>query len=79
MISNSRVSHNIDSWWGGPTGSGNVAIRNCLWNGADGNVSAQVGFRSRKNVVARPAFRKRRAGDFRLKVRSVCARIRSGR
>ena len=79
VISNSREYHNIESWWGGPVGSGNVATRNCLWKGAEGNISDPVGFRSRKNVVARPAFRKRRAGDFRLKVRSVCARIRSGR
>jgi parallel beta-helix repeat protein len=79
VISNSREYHNIESWWGGPTGAGNAATRNCLWNGADGNVSEQVGFRASRNVVARPSFRRRSRGDFRLKPGSVCARIRASR
>ena len=79
VISNSREYHNVESSWGGPTGAGNLATRNCLWNGADGNVSEQVGFRANKNVVARPVFRKRSRGDFRLKPDTVCARIRAGR
>jgi parallel beta-helix repeat protein len=79
VISNSRVSHNIESWWGGPAGSGNIATRNCLWNGADGNVSDEVGFRAAGNIVARPIFRDRRRGDLRLKPRTACSRILSGR
>jgi len=79
VISNSREFHNIESWWGGPVGTGNVATRNCVWDGADGNISDPVGFRASKNVVARPAFRNPAAGDFRLKQRSVCRRIRWGR
>jgi len=79
VISNSREFHNIESWWGGPVGTGNVATRNCVWDGADGNISDTVGFRASKNVVARPAFRNPAAGDFRLKQRSVCRRIRWGR
>jgi len=73
------TTYNIESWWGGPVGTGNVATRNCVWDGADGNISDPVGFRASKNVVARPAFRNPAAGDFRLKQRSVCRRIRWGR
>ena len=79
VISDSRKYHNIESSWGGPKGTGNLATRNCLWNGADGNVSDQVGFRARGNVIARPAFHNRGQGDFRLKARTVCARILAGR
>ena len=79
VISNSREYHNVESSWGGPVGTGNVATRNCVWNGADGNISDPVGFLASKNVVARPAFRNRAAGDFRLMHRSVCRRIRWGR
>jgi parallel beta-helix repeat protein len=79
VISDSREYYNIESWWGGPTGTKNLARRNCLWSGADGNISEQVGFRARGNVIARPAFRNRGHGDFRLKPRTVCAKILAGR
>jgi parallel beta-helix repeat protein len=79
VISNSRRAHNIEAWWGGRAGVGNVATRNCVWNGARGNISEQVGFRAAANVVARPVFRRRVSGDFRLKARSACARLLAGR
>jgi parallel beta-helix repeat protein len=79
VISNSREFHNIESWWGGPVGTGNLATHNCLWNGAEGNISDQVGFRARGNVIARPAFRNRRQGDFHLLANTDCARILAGR
>jgi parallel beta-helix repeat protein len=79
VISNSREKHNVESSWGGPVGVSNLATRNCLWNGARGNMSDRVGFRSVANVVARPLFRNRAGGDFRLRRGSACARILTGR
>lgn len=79
VISDSRRQHNVESWWGGPVGVRNLATRNCLWNGARGNLSDQVGFRSAANVVARPRFRNRAAGDYRLKPGTACAKILAGR
>lgn len=73
IISNSRDTSNIESYWGGPIGTGNRAERNCLWNGAEGNVGTQRGFSLSANVVADPMYLNRGAKDFRLQPGSPCA------
>jgi parallel beta-helix repeat protein len=75
VISNSRKSYLIEAHWGGPVGRGNVATRNCLWGGARGTISNQLGFVARDNVVARPQFVNRAHGNFRLRRGTACARI----
>lgn len=75
VISNSRTKYLIESYWGGPVGHGNLAIRNCLWGGARGAVSSQVGFVARENVVARPQFVDRARGDLRPRRGTRCARV----
>jgi parallel beta-helix repeat protein len=73
VISNSRVRHNIESWWprGNPVGHGNVASRNCLWNGTEGNVGGEIGFTASDNAVADPRYADRTG--FRLRSGSACA------
>jgi hypothetical protein len=74
VISNSRVRANIEAWWGGPVGIGNVAKSNCLWNGAQGNLDVSAGgVVAIANVVANPGFVDRGAKDFQLKSGSPCA------
>jgi hypothetical protein len=74
IISNSRVRANIEAWWGGPVGIGNVAKSNCLWNGAQGNVNVSSGgVLAIANVVANPNFVDRGAKDFQLRAGSPCA------
>jgi hypothetical protein len=74
IISNSRVRHNVEAFWAGPVGTGNVVRDNCLWNGAQGNVDLSAGgFVASSNVVADPEFVDREAGDFRLEPGSSCA------
>jgi parallel beta-helix repeat protein len=74
IISNSRLRHNLEAWWGGPVGVGNVARDNCLWNGAQGNIDALAGgFLAIGNVVGKPGFVDPDAGDFRLEPGSPCA------
>jgi hypothetical protein len=74
IISNSRVRYNLEAWWGGPVGVGNVAKVNCLWNGAQGNLDLSAGgVLAIANVVANPDFLDRAANDFHVKPGSLCA------
>lgn len=75
VISNSANTYNIESWWGDAVGSGNLATKNCLWGGAQGNIAEQDGFTAFGNVVAAPRFVDEAAGDLRLRPHSACARL----
>jgi len=81
IITNSRLRFNVESYWprGNPVGTGNVAERNCLWNGARGGAqgvqSPSVGFSSRANVVGDPRYLDRRQKDFRLAPDSPCRSV----
>lgn len=81
VIVNSRLRYNIEEWWpvGNPVGRRNVATRNCLWGGHDGNVSERPrGFRPARNRVANPRFRNVRSGDLRPGRHSGCAGLLMG-
>lgn len=73
IISNSKDTTNLESYWGGPVGSGNRADGNCLWNGAEGNVGTQRGFSVSNNVIADPLYADRGSKNFALKPGSPCA------
>ncbi|MFN8121238.1 MAG: right-handed parallel beta-helix repeat-containing protein [Thermoleophilia bacterium] len=73
IISNSRDTTNIESYWGGPVGTGNRAEDNCLFNGAKGNIGQQRGFTLSNNKVANPDFVNRAAKNFALSPGSPCA------
>ena len=75
IVSNANVRYNVESWWpiGNPIGTGNVASDNCIWNGAQGNVAAQVGFTAVGSKVVNPLYIDRAAKDFELQSGSPCA------
>jgi len=74
IISNSTQRHNLEAWWAGPVGIGNVAKLNCLWNGAQGNLDLSAGgVLAIGNLVANPGFVDRAAKNFSLKPGSLCA------
>ena len=69
-------SYNIAADWDDRIASGNVASRNCLWGGKDGNVDgSEGGFTVLANVVANPAFVNRQGRDYRLRAGSPCRRV----
>ena len=75
VITNSRLRYNIEYWWpeGNPIGRNNLAARNCLWNGAQGNVADNpIGVTVRDNLIADPRYRARASGDFRPADGSGC-------
>jgi parallel beta-helix repeat protein len=73
IITNSSVRYNLESWWGGPLGVGNLARENCFWNGRLGNVDLSGGgFSVSANIVADPLYVNRGGYDFRLQVGSPC-------
>jgi parallel beta-helix repeat protein len=82
VITNSSLRYNIESSWGGPVGTGNVARDNCTSGGAHrdrqgGIQSPAVGFTAVDNVVADPGYADAGRGDFRTDPRSACAAVMS--
>ncbi len=76
VISNSLVRFNVESYWEGPVGTGNLVRNNCLWNGARGNIQpGQRGFLVEENLIADPEFVNRDAKIFRLQPQSKCAPV----
>ena len=79
VISNSTRYWNVQSYWPGPVGSGNVVARNCVHGGnpdshynENGGISDGPGFSAVGNRIASPAYVNRNAKDFRLRKDSQC-------
>jgi hypothetical protein len=79
VIANSTRWWNVQSYWPGPEGSGNLVRSNCVWGGnpnphynQDGGVSDDDGFTAEENLIAEPAYIDRQAKDFRLRSDSPC-------
>jgi len=65
VISNSTIRYNVESHWQGPTGSGNVARRNCVWSTSSyyggspkgsGIEPSMSGASASDNVIAEPGL-----------------------
>lgn len=86
VITNSKIRDNVESSWGGPHGSGNVARENCVGGGAyddgDGGVLGDypggLGFSAANNTIRVPAFANRAGGDFTIPADDPCAALLGG-
>ena len=78
VIAFSEVS-NVASSWTGRVGSGNVLTHNCIWAAHHYLIdTGSGGFRSFKNIIARPRYNSRHpgvSGNFRIRRGSRCARV----
>lgn len=82
VIANSTGWWNVQSYWPGPVGSGNLVRRNCVYgDNADpyynqnGGVSGGPGFTAEENLIAKPDYVDREAKDFRLREDSPCRQV----
>jgi chitodextrinase len=66
------TAYNIESWWGGSTGSGNVARSNCVFGAGKANIGSTSGYTVTGTVTADPLFVNRSARDYRLQSSSPC-------
>lgn len=78
VITNARIRYNVESWYPGAVGSGNVARNNCVFGGRQGDIGSQVGFTASRNLVADPQYVDRAGKDFRLRAGSPCKEILEG-
>jgi parallel beta-helix repeat protein len=74
IISNNSQRNNVESWWGGPVGQGNLARGNCLWNGRPRDIDDSAGgFTHPDNAIVDPLYANRAAKDFTPAPGSPCA------
>jgi|SRR5829696_1173104 len=79
VISNSTRWWNVQTYWPGPVGSGNLVRGNCVHGGnrdsyydENGGISESRGFTAERNIVAKPGYVDRK--NFRLRKNSRCRR-----
>lgn len=82
VIANSTRWWNVQTYWQGAVGSGNLVRRNCVhgtnrdpYYNQDGGVSNDPGFTPQENLIAAPHYFNRKARDFRLRTDSPCRRV----
>jgi len=77
LIGDSTLRWNVESYWPNDdtVGSDNLLEDNCVWNGREGEIAAQVGFTARRNRIAEPLFVDEESGDFRQRPESPCAGV----
>jgi parallel beta-helix repeat protein len=78
VITYSKLRYNVESYWGGATGTGNVATNNCVYGGAQGNIGSQSGFSAVNNLVQDPQYRDRANGDYTIPATNPCAALLGG-
>jgi parallel beta-helix repeat protein len=78
VITFAKLRYNVESYWGGTPGTGNVASNNCVYGGAQGNIGSQSGFSAVNNLVQDPQYANRSAGDYRIPASNPCAALLGG-
>jgi len=73
IVSNNTGRNNLESWWGGPTGTGNIVSGNCFWNGRPRDIDdSGGGFIHIDDTIADPLYVDRANKEFTLRLVSPC-------
>ena len=78
VITNSRLRHDVESWYPDRVGERNVVHNNCVHGGQQGEISNGPGFTASNNLTADPKYVDRASKDFRLSPDSPCAGVLNG-
>jgi parallel beta-helix repeat protein len=78
VITNSKIRHDVETWYPDGPGRGNVVRNNCVFGGKQGEIADQNGYDVRSNLKVDPEYVDRGAKDFRLRDGSPCASVLDG-
>ncbi|MGI9539860.1 MAG: right-handed parallel beta-helix repeat-containing protein, partial [Miltoncostaeaceae bacterium] len=73
IITDSLIKHDVEAFWSGPVGGGNVVNNNCVHGGQQGAFNGVDGYERFDNVTADPGYADPDAGDYTLPEDSLCA------
>jgi hypothetical protein len=75
IIADATAQYLLQSSWGGPVGTGNLASQNCLSQGHLGDIGPQNGFSATANATADPGYLDAADHDYRLAPDSPCLAV----
>jgi parallel beta-helix repeat protein len=78
VITNSKLRHDVESWYPDLIGTGNKVHDNCVHGGAQGPLSNGYGFDIGTNLKVDPKYVDRSGKDFRLAADSPCTAVLGG-
>jgi parallel beta-helix repeat protein len=78
VITNSRIRHDVESWYPDIEGVGNKVRNNCVYGGKQGPLASEYGFEIYANLKVDPQYVNRAGKNFTLKAGSPCAAVLDG-
>jgi parallel beta-helix repeat protein len=78
VITNSRIRHDVESWYPDIVGTGNKVRNNCVFGGKQGPIASEFGFEIGTNLKVNPQYVDRSGKDFTLAPGSPCAGVLDG-
>ena len=78
VITNSRIRHDVESWFPDIVGSGNKVRNNCVFGAKQSPFGTEYGFEIEANLTVNPQYVDRGAKDFTLKAGSPCLAVLDG-